>query len=80
MNLMNKQYQHGNRNFASTATIGKTAGKHIYVSQNLLTIPQGPLLINSPHTEVFKALTNVPFTLTTTTSSLLLSQKNALTE
>ena len=80
MDLVNEQFKHSSSTYVSSATIGKTAGEHGYLSQNLPIIPQPPLPTNSPPTEVSVALMHAPYISITTTISPPPLQKNGSIE
>ena len=79
MDSVTEQSRHLSSIYASTAMIGKTAGEHAYLLQNLSIIPQPPLPTNSSTTEVSMALIHALYTSIMTTNSSPPLQKNGLT-
>ena len=80
MDLVNEQSRHASSTYVSTAVMGKTAGEHGYLLQNLPIIPQPPLPTNSPLIDVSLTLIYAPYTSITTTNSPPPLQKNGSTK
>ena len=80
MDSVNEQSRHSSSTYTSTATIGKTVGKHAYLLQNLPIMPQPPLPTNFPPTEVSMPLIHASYTSITTANSPPPLQKNGITE
>ena len=72
----NKPSRHSSSTSASTVTIGKTGGEHPYLLHNIPTTPKPLRPTNSHLIEVLMALIHPLYTLTITTNSLQLPQKN----
>ena len=80
MHSQNEQLRYSSSSSISTAMLGKTAGKHGYLSQNLLPLRQSLLPTNSASRELSTALIYKPCTTIMTRKSDLLPQKNNSTQ